>query len=167
MQVPRLSRRWWIAGAVTLGACLVLVIGLLVVYPRLGASMIREQVSAKVASKLAREVTFGAIDVSLGHAVLRDVVIRGPNDGDTPLVHVDRIDIAFDAWKSLVGSVELGDATIDGVIVTLRRGADGKDNVSDIVERVRADRAQPGADGGGGRSRLPTSIKVTRGRLLA
>ncbi len=145
---------------------MVLALGLLVVYPRLGASMIRDQVRAKVTSKLGREITFGAIDVSLGHAVLRDVVIRGPNDGDTPLVHVDRIDIAFDAWKSLVGSVELGEATIDGVFVTLRRGADGKDNVSDILERVRADRAQPGASGGG-RSGLPTSIKVTRGKLLA
>ena len=52
--------------------------------------------AAKLGAKLGREVRFGAIDVSLGHAVIRDLEIRGPHDGDTPLVHVDRIDVEFD-----------------------------------------------------------------------
>ncbi len=160
-----MSRRWWIASSVAVGISLLLALGLLVIYPRVGASMIREKLGAKITSQLGREVRFGAIDVSLGRAVLRDVVIRGPHDGDTPLVHIDRIEVDFDALRSLVGSIELGEARVEGVLVTLRRGVDGRDNVSDVIDRLRAD----GKRGGGKRSGslMPTSITVTRGKLLA
>ena len=41
MWIPGLSRRWLIAGAVSLGVVLGATIGLAVVYPRVGASVIR------------------------------------------------------------------------------------------------------------------------------
>src|SRR5687767_3839777 len=113
MRLPRLSRRWLIAGGIGIGGLLLVVISLGVIYPRIGAWMIREKVGGKLAAKLGRDVTFGAIDVSLGHAVLRDVQIRGPLDGDTPLVHIDRIEVTFDTWSSFVGSVKVGDAKLD------------------------------------------------------
>ena len=109
--------------------------------------------------------------MSFGHAVLRDVDVRGPQDGDTPLVHVDRVDVDFDGWSSLRGKVVLGAATIDGVTVTLRRGADGVDNVRDIVDRVRGGEGGGGdGDGTGAGSATgprPTSITVAHVRLLA
>ena len=164
-----IPRRWLIAGGIVVGALLLVVIALGVVYPRVGAWMIRDKVAGKLESKLGRDVTFGDIDVSLGHAVLRDVQLRGSLDGNTPLVHVERIDVDFDTWSSLVGSVKVGDVKIDGVMVTLRRDAFGRDNVRDIVDRLRADRAAGGK--GGGSSGLgkirPTKITVSRARLLA
>jgi len=165
MKVPRLSRGWWIASSVTLGLALAIALGLLVIYPRVGAAKIRAKLGTALATRLDREIRFGGIDVSLGHAVIRDVSIRGRHDGDTPLVHIDRIDVTFDTWASLVGTVELHAATIDGVIVTLRRGADGRDNITDLVERMRAERTR--RTGGGGGTRMPKSIRVTRGKLLA
>jgi hypothetical protein len=165
MKLPRLSRGWWIASSIVLGLSILLGVGLLVVYPRVGAKMIREKLGGRVAQKLGREVRFGAIEVSLGHAVIHDVEVRGPNDGMTPLVHVDKIEIEFNAWASLVGSMELGDATLDGVLVTLRRDGEGRDNVSDVIERLRADRAKKSA--AGKKSTLPTSLRITHGRLLA
>src|SRR5262245_18322594 len=95
-----ISRRWLIAGGVVLGGLLLVALTLGVIYPRVGAWMIKDKVGGKLAGKLGRNVTFGDIDVSLGHAVLRDVEVRGPLDGNTPLVHVDRIDVAFDTWSS-------------------------------------------------------------------
>src|SRR5262245_25425932 len=116
MWIPGLSRRWLIAGAVSLGAVLIATIGLVVVYPKVGASMIRSKLSGKLASRLGREVRVGAIDVAIGHAVMRNVEIRGPLDGDTPLVHVDQIDVDFAGWRSLFGVVELGAARVDGLL---------------------------------------------------
>jgi hypothetical protein len=165
MRIPGLSRRWLIAGAVSLGVVLMATIGLAVVYPKVGAWMIRKKVGDKLATRLGREIRFGAIDVGIGRAVMRDVEVRGTLDGDTPLVHVEQIEVEFDGWKSLVGSVALGPARLDGVLVTIHRGADGKDNVRDVIERLRAKR--DGDDGGGGGGMRPTSITVTHGKLLA
>lgn len=164
-------RRWLIGGGIAIGALLVVVLALGVVYPRVGAWMIRDKVGDKLAHKLGREVTFGDIDVSLGHAVLRDIQVRGTLDGSSPLVHIERVDVDFDAWSSLLGRVKLGEAKVQGVLVTLRRDAFGRDNVRDVVERLRADKgASDGAAGGssGGLSRMrPNKITVTRARLLA
>ena len=71
MKWLRLSKRWLIAGAVALGLGVMVLVGLGVVYPRVGAYMIRHKISGRLETKLGRKVTFGAIDVSLGHAVLR------------------------------------------------------------------------------------------------
>ena len=164
MRIPGLSRRWLIAGVVSLVIVLTATIGLAVVYPRAGAWMIRTKVGAKLAAKLGREVRFGAIEVIIGHAVIRDVEIRGPLDGDTPLVHVDRIDVAFDGWRALTGAVILGAVQLDGVLVTIHRGADGQDNVRDLLERLRG---KQGAEGGASGAMRPTTISVTHGKLLA
>lgn len=167
MTLPRLSRGWWIATTVVLGLSALVAVALLVVYPRVGARMIRTKVGGKIAAKLGREVTFGEIEVSLGHAVIRDIVIRGEHDGMTPLVHVQRVEVEFATLPSLIGRIELGDAIVDGVLVTLRRDADGRDNVSDIIERLRGDGGEPGAPAARAPRTLPTSIRVTRGKLLA
>jgi hypothetical protein len=157
-----------ITSGVALGLSVLVIVGLLVIYPKVGAWMIRSKVGGKLAAKLGRDVQFGSIEVSLGHAVIRDVDIRGPLDGDTPLVHIDRIDADFDPWKSLIGSVKVGAAKIDGVVVTVRRGADGKDNLSDVLERMRGEN-DPGPSTGeaGSRGYMPTSIDVVNGKLLA
>jgi hypothetical protein len=165
MRMLGLSRRWLIAGAISLGTVLAVTLALFVVYPRVGAWMIRSKVGGTLGTRLGREVRLGTIEVGLGHAMIRDLEIRGPLDGDTPLVHVDQIDVDFDAWKSLVGKVQLGAAKVDGVLVTLHRDADGQDNVRDVLDRLR--NKGSGGAGGAAPGQRPTSITVTRGRLLA
>ena len=102
-----IPRRWLWAGGIVLGTLLLVALTLGVIYPRVGAYMVKKKVGAKVAQKLGRQMQFGAIDVSLGHAVLHDVEIRGDLDGETPLVHIDRVDVDFDTWASLVGTSTL------------------------------------------------------------
>ncbi len=161
----RRRSRWWVVTAVfaVILAGLVMV-GLLVVYPRVGAWMVREKLTAKVAKKLGRDVQVGKVEVKLGRAMLQDLEIRGPLDGDMPLVHIDRIDVAFDALHSLIGRVELGAVAVDGVMVTVRRDADGRDNLHDIFDRLKAP-ADPAAESG---TKLrPTEITVSHLKLLA
>src|SRR5258706_14968601 len=90
---PRRGLLYLAIGAGVLAATIAVL--LLVVYPRVGARKIREKLAAKVEQKLGRSTTVGAIEVSLGHAVIRDVEIRGPHDGELPLVHIDQIDVDF------------------------------------------------------------------------
>jgi len=163
--LDRLSRRWLVAGVIVASLAALALVGLFVIYPRVGASMIRSKVSERLGSKLGREIRIGAIEVRLGHAVLHDLEIRGPNDGDTPLIHLAKIEVAFDPWRSLVGSVRLGVATVDGVTVAMRRDDTGRDNLRDIVDRLREEKSVGGPTSEGGLR--PTSLTVTRIKVFA
>jgi hypothetical protein len=158
-------RRWIIAGGVAGGLAVLALVLLFVVYPRVGAKMVREKVGDKLAQKLGREVRMGRVEVTFGHAVIRDLEIRGTHDGDTPLVHIDRIDVDFDTLRSFVGSVQLGAAKLDGVTVTVRRDGSGADNVRDVLDRLRGGRSVKA--GGGEGSLRPTKVTVDRIKVLA
>ena len=162
---PRRTRRWLYAGAAVALLGVAVLVVLFAVYPRVGASMIREKIGERLGTRLGREVTIRRVEVALGHAVLRDLEVRGPRDGGMALVHVDRIDIEFDTWKSLVGTAQLGAVEVDGVVVTLRRTANGEDNLRDALDKLRAERGK--GTSGGGKSLRPTSITVTRIKVLA
>jgi len=56
-------RRYYVLAGIGVGSILVVAILLLVIYPRVGALMIRDKVGGKIAAKLGRDVTFGSIDV--------------------------------------------------------------------------------------------------------
>jgi hypothetical protein len=161
--LPRSERRWWIAGAIVVGIAALVLLALAVVYPKLGAYEIRKRLTDQLATKLGRTIDVGSIRVRLGHAIINDVSVRGPLDGDTPLIHVDRIDLDFDAWSSLFGRVVLGAARVDGVVATLHRTSGGIDNVRDMLEHWNT-----GSGGAaGGHSAKPTQLAVTHLRVLA
>src|SRR5687768_4483708 len=119
----RPSRRVIIAAATAAGIIAVTLLTLGVVYPAVGERAIRNQVADRARSRLGRDVHIGDVDVDLGHAVPRDIEIRGPADGDAPLVKVDRVEVEFAVAPSLVGRAKLSRAVIDGVTVSVRRGA--------------------------------------------
>src|SRR5687768_8493098 len=105
----RPSRRALIIAGAAFGALVVIVVlGLWVIYPWAGAKMVRDKVVPRLEAKLGREVTIGAVEVDHGRAVLRDVRVFGPSDGAEPLVRIDRVDVDFDFWASVVGSAEVG-----------------------------------------------------------
>ena len=161
----RKSRKRWLIPAIAASVlCAGLAVGLLVIYPRVGARMVREKLVEKLTAKLGRDVRLGAVEVSLGHATIRDLEIRGPNDGELPLAYIAKIEIDFEALPSLIGRIRLGDASLDGVLVNMRRHHDGRDNVRDIIERLQSD--DPRRGGGSGESSMPTSITMLHGKLV-
>jgi hypothetical protein len=158
------GRRFWlIVGSVVLALFMLVVVGLAVVYPKVATHMLRTRAD-RLAAKLDRKIEIGTIDVSLGHLILRDISVRGPHDGDLPLLHVARVDVDFDAWRSLFGTIALGEAKIDGVTATLRRDATGVDNVRDALEHYRQASGEPS---GAGHAPRPTKVSVNHVRILA
>lgn len=129
--------------------------------------MIRSKVVPKLEKRLGRQVAVGDIDVRRGHAVLRDVVVAGAGEGSRaePLVELERVDIDFDFWPSLVGNAEVSEVRIDGMRVRARRGPDG-DNYSDVLDRLRPNGDQV-AEGGssGGSSMRPDRMVLRRGHI--
>jgi hypothetical protein len=136
-------RRLLIAGIVVGSLAVLVLVGLFVVYPRVGEWMVRSKVTPKLEAKLGRKVSIGDVDVSLGHATLRDVVVRGPNDGDAPMVTIERVEIEFATFASMFGTPKIEDAVADGVAVDLRRTATG-DNFTDLAVKLGLRRPPPG-----------------------
>jgi hypothetical protein len=164
----RVRRRALIISGVALGTLsLLAAIGWWVVYPRAGKWQVESKVIPKLEAKLGRDVEVGKIDVDHGHAVLRDVEVHGELDGDEPLVTIDRVDIDFGTWASLMGRAEVGAVTLDGVHVRPRRDADGRDNFRDILTRLGlGDGAATGAETHTGfGSMKPTKISLVHGEV--
>lgn len=163
MRAPQLSKRWLWWGTIAAAVLVVVLLVLGVFYPRVAAAKIRSRLAA-LGRRIDRTIEVGSVAVSLGHAAIRDFSVRGPGDGDTPLVHVDRIDVRFAAWASLFGRVELGESVLDGVVMNLRRDAGGHDNVQDAIAHWRATASAGAASGT--RTR-PTKITAHHIRLIA
>lgn len=166
----RLRRALVIAGVVIATLAVLSVIALWVAYPRVGRWMVESKVVPRLEAKLGRDVTIGAIEIDHGHAVLRDVRVRGPLDGDEPLVRIDRIDVDFDFWASLTAATKIGVVKVQGVAVRPRRAADGQDNFRDVMTRLGLgdddeDDGEGGARGGLGGLR-PAQIVVRGGTLV-
>lgn len=155
----RSYRAWYILAGVVVLLAVAAMVALKIIYPRVAAAKLRTTLHSKIAQRLGRDATIGAITVKVGHAVIRNVVVAGPHDGSAPLVKIDRIEVNFDGAKSLFGTLELGAVTVDGVAIAARRDSNGVDNFSDIFEHVRVPHADAGA--GAGRGARPTSILIS------
>jgi len=164
----RLKRRLVIAGGAVVGLCALVAIGLWVVYPRVGAWYVRSKVVPRLEARLGRTVAIGDIDISLGHAVLRDITVRGAGDKDAPLVRLDRVEVTFDTWSSLRASAEIDRIAVTGGAVSLRRAADGTTNIGDLRERLTGGGGGTTSGGrGGGMSSLRPRIATVGGIALA
>lgn len=164
-----MRRRWLlVGGACVVGLALLVAGGALLVFGPLGEWAVRDKVVPRLEARTGRDIEIGSIDVSRGRVILRDLVVRGPADGDEPLAHIDRVDAEFDFWAALTGDLVVGDVTVDGLQVAAVRREDGTDNVRDLLERLRETGDAAGGTGGAAHSSLrPRSIRLTSGEITA
>ncbi len=156
-------RRRLAIGAVVLAGVVALAAALgLVLYPRLGAWAIRAKALPKIEARLGRKLEVGAIDVRRGQAVLRNVVVAGAA-AERPLAQIRSIVVDYDWAASLRGRVELQQVVLSGARVWLHRDAAGRDNISDVLARLRGD----GSGSGGGGSASAVKLRIERGALEA
>lgn len=160
-----MQRRWLVIAAIAVGGLAVLfalVLGVL--YPRVGAWAVRSKAIPRLEARLGSKVEVGAIDVGRGHAVLSDVVVRGDGGGDPPLVAIRRVEVDFDFGASLLGKVELGGVTVDGLEVVAVAGKDGT-NYETVLAALRKKPDGGGGKGGGGTRPRSVTLKDARVEL--
>lgn len=153
--------------AIAIGTVLLCAIAaFFLLFPKIGAWVIRTRVLPKVEARLDRQVAVREIKVGYGSVTLRGLTIRGVTDPPTaPLCAVSRVDVTFDFWRALTGDLRLGTLVVEEPRFEVRRDAAGHDNVSDLVERLRGERKDTRGEGGGRRTPLPPVVRVERGWL--
>lgn len=156
------NRRWLLLGAVSVGLCALLMVGVFVVVPTVGERLLKEKVIAS-AQRFGRTVTLGDVSVRFGSARLRDVRLAGPADGKAPLLHLEEVLVRFNGFGALVGKVELDHVEVRGAKLALRRTATG-DNFSDLIAKVRERRAAAPAGAKESRS-LPRTARLAGAQL--
>ncbi|HVV84994.1 MAG TPA: biosynthetic peptidoglycan transglycosylase, partial [Kofleriaceae bacterium] len=157
----RPGRVWIVLGAVVAGLGVCTLVGLRVVYPRVGAWYIRSRVLPRLEHKLGVKLQAGTIDVRLGHATIRALEVVSDADGPgAPLAHLDRIDIGFATWPSFLARARVGLVAIHGGRLAVHRNVDGGTNL-DLL-RQRFSHGAHGLDRGGGGlgSMRPKEIEV-------
>ena len=144
--------RFLVVGSIVAGLSLGLVAGGGVMFfPEIGAWGVRSRVVPRVERELGRTLSIAAIEVTRDRVVPHDVVVTGDEDAaDVPLAQVARVSAAFDVWDTLRGRMQVGHVTVEGLRGHVVRHADGRDNVRDLVARLRARVAGPQSTGEAG-----------------
>lgn len=157
----RLPRRWVVVGAIVAALAGLVSLGLWVVYPRVGEWYLRTRVMPRLEARLGVDLRAGWIDVRLGHATIRRLEVRSPDDGAEPLAVIDRVDVEFAALPSLLARARVAEVTMDGGTVAVHRKADGRTNLDSLRERfTRGAGGQADRSGGGLGSLRPRRIVV-------
>jgi len=131
---------------VAAAAALTLVLIVTVAYPLVGRRLIRTRVVAALEARFG-QASIGGIDVSLGRAVLTDVVIGEP--GADVEITIDRVVIDVSTWRSLIGAVDVERVAARGVAVRVDVGALGRGGVGAGARRR-----------GAGHRRLPAADRI-------
>ena len=160
MRLP-FGRRWIVLGAVVASLGVAVMLGLWVVYPRVGAWYVRTRVLPRLEQKLGVKLEAGSIDVRLGHATVRGLEVRTAADGAAPLAHLDRIDIDFATWPSFLARAQVSHVGIHGGQLSVHRNVDGSTNLDLLRARFsHGAGGQVDRSGGGLGSLRPKTIVV-------
>lgn len=128
-------------------------------YPRIGAWAIRKKVISKLEKRLDRDVKVRSIEVTRGgKAILKGVTIRGPRDGEEPLIRIARVVITYDFWASVRGKIIVDKVSVKGLHAAILRHDKDNDNYSDILRRFtgRGDKRKRSGFGRGLRPKVLT-----------
>jgi len=128
----------------------VLLLGLLVIgalavgVPLVGAYVIEQVVVPRLAARYGVELRLAEAKVRLGRVLLRGLIVRVPGRAD-PLT-APRAEVKFALGPLLRGRVELTEVWLDRPLIQVVRGGED-DNVSSILQRLRAKESTPSETG--------------------
>ncbi|HEY3358386.1 MAG TPA: transglycosylase domain-containing protein [Polyangia bacterium] len=132
----------------------------LVAAPFAVGSYVRGRVLPEAQQRLGCTVTAADVSVGFGRVVLDDVVVSGPNDaGDAPLVRAARVEVSFALLPAIIGRARIGEVRAERARLAVRRYADGRDNVREVLARARGRRGGGEGEGGGHRTRPTLTLR--------
>ncbi len=138
---PGWLRRWWGRALVAL-LLLAAAVGVLV--PVGGAYVIERMLVPRLAARYGVELRLAEARVRPTRVLLRGLIVRVPGKAD-PLT-CPRAEVHFRPLSLLQGHIEVTEVVVDRPLIQLVRGGD-EDNVSDLLNRLRAPSAAPAEPG--------------------
>ena len=129
--------------------------------PLVGAHLVRTRAIPKIEERIGRRVTVGDVAVRWGRVELRDLAVDGAG-GPAPLV-LPRATVRFGMAPLFAGRVVLDEIDLDRPRVVVVRGESGDDNISSILEKLRAQRSSAPSGGSGGGA--PGELRVHGGTV--
>ncbi len=109
--------------------------------PRLAPWIVRHRVVPALERRFDRQISIGSVQGGMHRMVLRNVRVAGPNDcPDQPLLQADRVEVGYDFWPLLSGKLALRKVVVHRPRICVQRLADGSDNLSDLLARLRRQR---------------------------
>lgn len=134
----------------------------------LNANRYRARLATGLEQTLHRRVAFGEVAFHLlprpGFSIENAVIAEDPAFGFEPFARVDRIDCDL-KWRSLVESrLEFSRLNLDTPSINLVRNAEGKWNVTDLLQKSGA-RALGKASGGAGGAKGGLDVEVENARI--
>ncbi len=112
-----------------------------------GGWLVRERVLPKIEQRIGRRVTISSVRVGLGRVVLRGLVVDG--GGAAPPIVIPLLRARFSLAALFAGRVEIQELLLDHPRFELVSGGTAEDNVTTIVDKLRAPHEAGGGAGGG------------------
>jgi len=134
-------------------------LALLLIYPPLGGALAARRAAATLRERLGIDVAIGQARAGLTGVVFRAVRVGGGPGAVPPLARLDVVRVPFAAALFRRGTV-----TIDGALFDVRRGGDD-DNVTAVLNALRAKRTAPAGQGGAGHEAQVPALKLTNAKV--
>jgi len=141
------------------GALLLLAIGGYFTASWYAARMVRQKLLPAAAKKLGRALEVDSVATGWGWVTLKGVTLRDAGDSE-PTAKIAKVRLEYGVWAAVRGQLEVTSLTVNGASIRVRRGKDGRDNFSDILDRLRG-RGAGGVKSGGRTAKLLNPVRMT------
>ena len=124
--------RWALRVVLALIALVVILVALL--HTPWGKSFVRGRIEAKLAAAVDGSVHLGGVDYGFlfSHIELKDLEIRDRNGKQA--IAIGSLHVVANRRSLLRGAPEISDLAIDGVVVTMSQGADGRSSLAGLFK---------------------------------
>lgn len=152
-------KKWLVAGGIAAFLLIASTIGFVVGYPLMARSAVRAAFS-RWEKRFGRRIRYSKIEVGWGQVEVRDVRVRGPLDcPGAPLLHAASVKVKFSPVGLLTGNKAFTEMVVTRPRICVIRHRDGRDNVSDLIRRLRKRKIAP--------SRRPRRLYLKKGSVRA
>jgi hypothetical protein len=132
--------------------------------PVVGEWVVRTRVVPKLEARIGRTISVGSVWVRWGKVELRSIIVDGA--GAAPPVVLPRVRATLAMGPLFSGRVEIAEALVDQPRIEIVKGAAGDDNISSILDKLRAPKESAGGEPKASSSRLHIGkIRVVGGAM--
>jgi hypothetical protein len=131
-----------------------------------GGRVAKARLEERLSARFGRRVSIERVVVRWGRVAVRGLTVDGGGEGLPALVRVPRITARFRMAPLFAGRLEVSEVVVERPQIVVLR-APGEDNLSGLVEALRARRAGEGGGAAGARRVRVERVKIVGGAVAA